>query len=288
MCFTEQLCWLAPIRNLTLIRTVFEIVELDEKLHDAHPHATKPKLPASILSMPMPSKRKSGFLNTLSRLTSPSLKLPPTKPSNGLLQTSIPATTLVAENLDPSDTLTTRLATYFTNIANDQIHRQTKVWRRFVLVKGDDLESIRVERAIERVRSDLAAHLERPSTNVSGPILSLPPPPVGHSDNRDAMITSQQIVPTRELMDSDDESPPQYSQEPAAQGSSELHSFPSDTLNPLGLLAETGLAMRKTNAEHHGTLYPRPFDDPGDDESGIARVGVASEVYFKPGQSFNP
>lgn len=91
-------------------------------------------------------------------------------------------------------------------------------------------------------------------------------------------MTSQQIVATRELMDSDNDSPPQSPQEPAAQGSPKLHSLPNDTLNPLGLLAETSLATRKTNADHHGTLYPRPFD-----ETGAAKVGVASEVYFKPG-----
>ena len=37
-------------------------------------------------------------------------------------------------------------------------------------MRTDDLESVRVERAIKRVRSDLAAHLKRPSTDVSGPI----------------------------------------------------------------------------------------------------------------------
>jgi len=37
-------------------------------------------------------------------------------------------------------------------------------------VRTDDLESVRVERAIKRVRSDLAAHLKRPSTDVPGPV----------------------------------------------------------------------------------------------------------------------
>lgn len=33
------------------------------------------------------------------------------------------------------------------------------MWKRFVRVRTDDLESVRVERAIKRVRSDLAAHV---------------------------------------------------------------------------------------------------------------------------------
>lgn len=37
-------------------------------------------------------------------------------------------------------------------------------------MRTDDLESVRVERAIKRVRSDLAAHLKRPSTDIPGPI----------------------------------------------------------------------------------------------------------------------
>ena len=136
-------------------------------------------------------------------------------------------------------------------------------------------------RKIERTLDTVLRSLGNPST-VSA-MLSRSPSPAGLSDNRDAMITSQQIVATRELMDSDNDSPPHTPQEPAAQSSPKLHSLPNDTLNPLGLLAETSLATRKTNADHHGTLYPRPFDD-----TGAPKVGVASEVYFKPGQYPNP
>jgi len=137
-------------------------------------------------------------------------------------------------------------------------------------------------RKIERTLDTVLRSLGNPST-VSA-MLSRSPSPVGLSDNRDAVITPQQIMATRELIDSDNESSPQSPQEPAAQqGSPKLHSLPSDALNPLGLLAETSLATRKTNAEHHGTLYPRAFDD-----TGTAKVGVASEVYFKPGEFSNP
>ena len=134
-------------------------------------------------------------------------------------------------------------------------------------------------RKIERTLDTVLRSLGNPST-VSA-MLSRSPSPVGLTAREAA---SQQIVATRELMDSCDDSPPQSPQEPAAQGGSpKLHSLPNDTLNPLGLLAETSLATRKSNAEHHGTLYPRPFD-----ETGAPKVGVASEVYFKPGQSPDP
>ena len=71
--------------------------------------------------------------------------------------------------IPPTNPTITSLAAYLTNIANDQIHRQTRVWRRFVRVRTDNLESVRVEHAIKRVRSDLAAHLKRPSTEIPGP-----------------------------------------------------------------------------------------------------------------------
>lgn len=38
-----------------------------------------------------------------------------------------------------------------------------RLWKRFVRVRTDDLESVRVERAIKRVRSDLAAHTGIPT-----------------------------------------------------------------------------------------------------------------------------
>lgn len=158
----------------------------------------------------MPPKRKSAFLSTLSRLASPGVKLSPAKPGHGLRQTSNPSSTNNAANnsvasptngtsnlsssvsspsnelndpfsqvmsdvdtsnlVPPNNPTITNLAAYLTNIANDQIHRQTRVWRRFVRVRTDDLESVRVERAIKRVRSDLAAHLKRPSVDLPGPV----------------------------------------------------------------------------------------------------------------------
>jgi hypothetical protein len=52
----------------------------------------------------------------------------------------------------------TAVAAYLTTISNTPAMRQARVWKRFVRVRTDDLESVRVERAIKRVRSDLASH----------------------------------------------------------------------------------------------------------------------------------
>lgn len=53
----------------------------------------------------------------------------------------------------------TALAAYLTTISNHPRVRTDRLWKRFVRVRTDDLESVRVERAIKRVRSDLAAHV---------------------------------------------------------------------------------------------------------------------------------
>ncbi|GJE87047.1 Zn(II)2Cys6 transcription factor [Phanerochaete sordida] len=62
-----------------------------------------------------------------------------------------------------------------------------------------------------------------------------------------------------------------------APGSPKLHSLPDNTLNPLGLLAEASLANRRaqaaSRAESHATANT-------DDQP---KLGVASDVYFKPG-----
>ena len=47
------------------------------------------------------------------------------------------------------------LAAYLTKLSNDPEVRKSKLWKRFVHVRTDDLQSERVERAVKRVRSDL-------------------------------------------------------------------------------------------------------------------------------------
>ncbi|KAI0030611.1 hypothetical protein K488DRAFT_16771, partial [Vararia minispora EC-137] len=60
-----------PTHNLTLSRTAREVADLHTKLRDAHPHAALPALPFDPTVLPQAPKRKSAFLNTLSRLASP-------------------------------------------------------------------------------------------------------------------------------------------------------------------------------------------------------------------------
>ncbi|KAG6811458.1 hypothetical protein H0H92_007281 [Tricholoma furcatifolium] len=168
-----------PTHNLTLTRTVKEMVELDRKLRESHPGARIPDFPIDMQSQPSPPpKRKSNFLNTLSRLASPAssktnrrlnnasvnpstLPTPLTSPSGEFSDPFTPsnATSLeVATPVAPSAN-STGLASYLTTISNTPVLRGSRVWKRFVRVRTDDLESVRTERAIKRVRSDLAAHV---------------------------------------------------------------------------------------------------------------------------------
>ncbi|KAI0275351.1 hypothetical protein BC834DRAFT_852429 [Gloeopeniophorella convolvens] len=185
-----------PTHNLTLSRTAREIVELDHKLHDAYPSVTRPTLPIDPAALPQPAKRKSVFLNTLSRLASPSgksasargsaagaprpISASPASPVPSSLPTPLvsPRAEIADPFLDDSGEVAvgglgaststnptiTGLAAYLTTLSNDQVFRQARPWKRFVRVRTDDLESVRVERAIKRVRSDIAAHMTSPST----------------------------------------------------------------------------------------------------------------------------
>jgi serum/glucocorticoid-regulated kinase 2 len=132
-----------------------------------------------------PPKRKSNFLHTLSRLTSPQ-RSPRSIPSRTPINVSTPlaspsqelADPFLTPNLDPSSSQAalpggssannsstiTGLAAYLTTISNTADLRQARVWKRFVRVRTDDLESVRAERAIKRVRSDVAAHVVPKST----------------------------------------------------------------------------------------------------------------------------
>ncbi|KAJ3784045.1 hypothetical protein GGU10DRAFT_359097 [Lentinula aff. detonsa] len=174
-----------PTHNLTLTRTIMEIVELDHKLHDSVVSSSKlPALPLDPASIPVAPKRKSAFLNTLSRLASPTSAKSGTRRStvNGGAPSAAPSglpTPAVSPSVEQNDPFvsftassallnaalpapsatSTALAAYFTTLSNLQPVRQARAWKRFVRVRTDDLESTRVERAIKRVRSDLAAHV---------------------------------------------------------------------------------------------------------------------------------
>ncbi|KAJ7200228.1 hypothetical protein B0H12DRAFT_1164673 [Mycena haematopus] len=169
-----------PTHNLTLTRTAQEIVELDHKLKESYPTVALPDLPIDA-SKSAKRKNKSTFLNTLSRLASPNTNRTSRAPSSTRRHT--PAATPHTEAGDPflafgpSDggvSVTpapsgnsTAVAAYLTTISNTPAMRQARVWKRFVRVRTDDLESVRVERAIKRVRSDLASHGGRGKENVA-------------------------------------------------------------------------------------------------------------------------
>jgi hypothetical protein len=141
-----------------------EILDLDHKLRDADSQAKIPPLPFTADSIPQPPKRKSTFLNTLSRLASPARRntTSPTSPSTEINDpfSSFDPSSFNTLSAAPTPSATsTGLAAYLTTISNSPTLRQTRVWKRFVRVRTDDLESVRTERTIKRVRSDLAAHV---------------------------------------------------------------------------------------------------------------------------------
>lgn len=172
----------APTHNLTLTRTATEVVELHAKLEDSDGPSKLPKLPIDTASLSQqPTKRKSTFLNTLSRLASPStnkvgrqmsVRVPSSSNAGSLTDqtvspsqeiadpfTSLSPSASIISNGKPANTTMSALAAYLTTISNDPSFRQTRAWKRFVHVRTDDLQSVRAERAIKRVRSDLAAHI---------------------------------------------------------------------------------------------------------------------------------
>ena len=64
-------------------------------------------------------------------------------------------------------------------------------------------------------------------------------------------------------------------------GSPKLHSLPDNSLNPLGLLAEASLANRRA---HAGSFFDKDSTKiPSTDSADYKKLGVASDLYFKPG-----
>src|SRR5262245_24087155 len=93
---------------------------------------------------------------------------------------------------------------------------------------------------------------------------------------------SAQIEGTQALLASPSPPPTSASFQPDFQpsGSPKLHSLPDNALNPLGLLAEASLANRRAQVasqEFSSALQARPAD------TQARKLGVASDIYFKPG-----
>ncbi|KAH9030296.1 hypothetical protein EDB84DRAFT_1439155 [Lactarius hengduanensis] len=167
-----------------------EFLRLRTTLPSVALHARSSNSITNSMTRTRPMKRKSVILNTLSRLASPASKSTGARnnaPRPAAASTSSPIPSALptpvvspkAEIADPffddlgevavgtstsANPTITGLAAYLTTLSNDQVFRQARPWKRFVRVRTDDLESVRVERAIRRVRSDVAAHLSSPST----------------------------------------------------------------------------------------------------------------------------
>lgn len=165
-----------------------------------------PVLPIDVSKLPPPPKRKSTFLNTLSRLASPNSKASrPRVPTSTITPLLLPKAVTIAspnkevndpftekENIpqsvesakegdqtsnvmnnvnvakadpkekplvQPDTTMITSIAAYLTTISNEPQLRDARPWKRFVRVRTDDLQSVRVERAIKHSRSDVASHI---------------------------------------------------------------------------------------------------------------------------------
>ena len=122
---------------------------------------------------------------------------------------------------------------------------------------------------MERTLDTVLRSLGNPS--MASGMLSRSPSPSAQTQGTQALLASP--------------SPPQspivanglHSLHQAAPGSPKLHSLPDNTLNPLGLLAEASLANRRAQA----AARSEPATSPGD--TSQTKLGVASDVYFKPG-----
>ena len=162
--------------NLTLIRSANDISDTDQKIRDSLPINSIPGLPVLPASTPHLSGRK--LFQTISRTLSPGASKNRTTFSNfageptptaakfdGSGAVSPPPSAPLspqsgASSKLTSHSITTQLATYFTALANNPTVRQHKAWKRFVRVGNDDFQSVRVERRVRKVRSDLAEHVK--------------------------------------------------------------------------------------------------------------------------------
>jgi serum/glucocorticoid-regulated kinase 2 len=182
--------------NLDSMLTLMQIHE------HVPPNTTLPVCPLSVdttTSDAPPTKRKSSFLTTLSRLASPPSRvtpLPPLTPTQG-----------TPEDEGDKPLAAPAVAAYLNTFANEQHVRVTRPWKRFVRVRTEDLQSTRVERAIKRVRSDIAKHTSTAGiTNMAAP--PPPPPSTGPSS-----IMNVEAVPPPALPLHEEEGEPLVSQE---------------------------------------------------------------------------
>ncbi|KAH9931689.1 uncharacterized protein BXZ73DRAFT_90131 [Epithele typhae] len=125
-------------------------------------------------------------------------------------------------------------------------------------------------RKMERTLDTVLRSLGNPS--LAAGIMSRSPSPSVQSQTMHALLNSPSPSPSLEQQVQ--HHAPQHASTSHAPPSPKMHSLPDNALNPLGLLAEASLANRRAQAKSNALAE-------GADDS--ARVGVASDVYFKPG-----
>ncbi|KAG8933478.1 hypothetical protein FRC02_011767 [Tulasnella sp. 418] len=131
------------------------------------PNSPKPKSTGSRPTSAVPSSPPPVIPALPTPAASPSFTSPPLAedpdpfgptPSLMLIDPQLPASYSTPSHQPNPVSVTTSLGKYLTSLANDNKIRNSRPWKRFVRVRADDLQSVRVERAIKRVRSDLAMH----------------------------------------------------------------------------------------------------------------------------------
>ncbi|KAI1794724.1 fungal-specific transcription factor domain-containing protein [Ganoderma leucocontextum] len=121
-------------------------------------------------------------------------------------------------------------------------------------------------RKMERTLDTVLRSLGNPS--LAAGILSRSPSPSLQAQNTQALINSPS--PTSSPENRNHHSSSSFNAHPSPK----MHSLPDNALNPLGLLAEASLANRRAQGVSKSGSGGEASSD---------RVGVASDVYFKPG-----
>ena len=231
-----------------------------------------PPLPLSpaVVSASTP-KRKSNFLNTLSRLASPT--------SKRTTQTDEPITAFAFDALPSPSATSTALAAYFTTISNTPSFRHARHWKRFVRVRTEDLESVRVERAIKRVRSDLAAHQrdEKPVPDIPEDIPAQEVPEAEGAQAKDGLEE-----PKTPLASVDLTRVRSQSADPDKRISRAFGPPASEVLSEMEPETETG---DESSAAASSSASPASPSQPGAAANGGRRVKIKKKTVPKPKKS---
>ena len=124
---------------------------------------------------------------------------------------------------------------------------------------------------MERTLDTVLRSLGNPT--LAAGILSRSPSPSLQAQNTQALINSPSPTPSPENRNHHSSS--SFNAHPSPK----MHSLPDNALNPLGLLAEASLANRRAQGVARSGSGGETSND---------KVGVASDVYFKPGELWAP